>query len=121
MKEGLGEHGSDMVLAITFDISACNTNRQSSVIDFKALGAEQCWKNMFYQVSLGCAQTKEWAKFNAEYTMEGGIMGQDCGQWSLSAGYPADIHLDKYLVFTTIQDSAPPTTTSPGIQPSTTR
>lgn len=103
-----------MLLSIRFDITACDKNQESSVLELKKLGLEQC-KSNFRQIEVVCAQDKGWARFDPEFTLEGGVYGRDCAIWSLSAASMHEHSFQPYLVHTT---SGVPAVTYSKIEPS---
>lgn len=74
-----------MTLAIQFDLSACPTDKSTSVLDFVALGLDACYEDMYTQLSNVCAQDSTWSDWNPDYSLEGGVYAADCALWSISS------------------------------------
>jgi hypothetical protein len=82
---GVAENKAAMTLSVMFAVQACPTDKSKTTVDFKALGKDECFTNMYTAISSMCAQDKTWTKYNADFSLEGGVYENDCGVWSISA------------------------------------
>ncbi len=97
---------------VLFDVEACPKDKSQTTLDFTKLSAEECQSDFYLSISEYCklscpllpplfedsrvlmkiktgAQDSSWGGgYDPDYTIEGGLLLNDCGLFSLS-GLPA--------------------------------
>jgi hypothetical protein len=63
----------------------CPTDKSVSTVDFAKLGYNECYSNLYTAISEVCAQGSTWADYNEQYTLEGGVFGNDCALWAMTS------------------------------------
>ena len=85
IQEGGAENKKAILLIVLYDVVACPTDKSKSTLDFKVLGQDACVKNFVDYISQICAQDSTWTAFNPDFTLQGGVIRNDCAIWSLGA------------------------------------
>jgi len=78
------ENGGSLALAVVYFKGSCPTDKTAE-LDFGKLGEEGCF-NYFYEMGPGrfCSMDKTWNNYDPEHTIFGGVIGYDCGMFSVS-------------------------------------
>lgn len=82
---GVAEDQTAITLTVLFAVQACPTDQSMQQVDFKSIGQDECYSNMYTYISGVCSQDKTWSNYNPDFTLEGGVFENDCAIWSISA------------------------------------
>jgi hypothetical protein len=80
---GAAENNAAMSLTVMYDVEACPEDMSMTTVDFKAMGPDECYANMYTAIAEVCAQDSTWVEYNANFTLEGGIFENDCALWAI--------------------------------------
>lgn len=75
--------GGNITVSVMFDDYFCPKDKSMSAVDFTKLSAAACKQNFFGYVKDGCSEDSSFQHFDSSLTLEGGMMGVECGLWSV--------------------------------------